>query len=333
MGLRSFDNNKYKRGLICLGLLFSIISWNLYGLFLRPMISKSAPPERLQVKPSSSAYQFTRLLKDKQYLPSPKIFLFLIRSIGWSRSLKAGIYEIKPGETVMQFVPRVLAGDVLIQNFTIIEGSIQEKVTQDLMKADALDYHEKDWLLLQGKHPKAEGLLLADTYQYGGGSSSFNLLNQAHQHLNAYLDRAWANRSPNLPYHSAYELLIAASIIEKETALPQEKTLISGVMVNRLNKKMPLQMDPTVIYGMGSDYKGKLSHQDLQIDTPYNSYRRIGLPPTPIAMVGKKSIDAAAHPQKSSYLYFVAKGDGSHQFSETYEQQKQAIRLYKARNF
>ena len=126
-------------------------------------------------------------------------------------------------------------------------------------------------------------------------------------------------------------MLIAASIIEKETAVPQERKLISGVVINRLNKHMPLQMDPTVIYAMGDTYKGSLTHEDLSINSPYNTYQNRGLPPTPIAMVGKEAIDAAAHPQLSNYLYFMARGDGTHQFSQTYEEQKQAINQYKGK--
>lgn len=182
-------------------------------------------------------------------------------------------------------------------------------------------------------YPSAEGLLLADTYQYQGGSSSKALLEQAHRNLLNYLNISWTNRAANLPYKTPYELLIAASIIEKETAIAQERKLISGVMVNRLKKKMPLQMDPTVIYGLGNQYTGKLTHNDLLIESPYNSYLNRGLPPTPIAMVGKEAIDAAAHPQLSNYLYFVAKGDGTHQFSETYEQQKQAINQYRRKDY
>ncbi|HAU0988355.1 TPA: endolytic transglycosylase MltG, partial [Legionella pneumophila] len=273
------------------------------------------------------------ILQDKKLIHSAKFFLLIIRFEGLSHQLKAGVYQITPGETAMKLLHRVVAGDVITQNFTIIEGSTQQKVDYDLRQANYLKYNPEDWAIVKENYPSAEGLLLADTYQYQGGSSSRALLEQAHRNLLNYLNTSWANRSPNLPYKTPYELLIAASIIEKETAIAQEKKLISGVMVNRLKKKMPLQMDPTVIYGLGNQYKGKLTHNDLLIQSPYNSYLNRGLPPTPIAMVGKEAIDAAAHPQLSNYLYFVAKGDGTHQFSETYEQQRQAINQYRRKDY
>ncbi|CEG56753.1 endolytic transglycosylase MltG [Legionella fallonii] len=312
---------------------FLILGWNIYNLAISPLISKNNVPIIINVDASTSASKFAQLLKDQHLIDSPNFFKLMIRFSGMAQHLKAGVYQINPGETAMQLLHRVATGDVLTQKFVIIEGTTQQKISDDLMKANYLKYSPEDWLAIQDKYSSAEGLLLADTYQYNGGSSSKTLLEHAHRNLVNYLDSAWANRAPDLPYQTPYELLIAASIIEKETAVPQERKLISGVMVNRLKKKMPLQMDPTVIYALGSEYKGKLSHNDMQVNSPYNSYLNRGLPPTPIAMVGKEAIDAAAHPQLSNYLYFVAKGDGTHQFSETYSQQRQAIDQYMHRNF
>ncbi|MCW8407660.1 endolytic transglycosylase MltG [Legionella sp. PATHC035] len=303
-----------------------------YIQIIRPIIPKEGAPVIITLDRTASASQFVKILKEKNLIHSDSALLMMIRFSGLSSQLKAGVYQIKPGETAMQLVHRIVAGDVLTQNFTVIAGTTQQKISQDLAKAAYLNYSPEDWRSIQDDHPNAEGLLLADTYQYHGGSSGKSLLEHAHRNLISYLNMSWTNRAPNLPYTTPYELLIAASIIEKETAVPQERKLISGVMVNRLNKKMPLQMDPTVIYGLGAAYKGKLSHNDLLIDSPYNSYHYRGLPPTPIAMVGKEALDAAAHPQLSNYLYFVAKGDGTHQFSETYEQQKQAINQYKRKD-
>ncbi|MCL9684575.1 endolytic transglycosylase MltG [Legionella maioricensis] len=308
---------------------FLIISWNIYSLVVTPLIPVKNPPMIISIDPSASASKFASLLKEKHLIHSTRLFLLIIRFEGLSHQLKAGVYQINPGETAMQLLHKVVTGDVLTQNFTVIEGTTQQKISQDLINAKYLEYHPDDWLIIKDGHPNAEGLLLADTYQYRGGSSSRTLLEQAHKNLINYLNNAWAHRAADLPYKTPYELLIAASIIEKETAISQERKIISGVMVNRLKKKMPLQMDPTVIYGLGNDYKGKLSHNDMQVNSPYNSYLYRGLPPTPIAMVGKEAIDAASHPQLSNYLYFVAKGDGSHQFSETYEQQRQAIEQYR----
>lgn len=297
------------------------------------MVESGASPIIVSLDRAASAYQFVQQLKDKKLIHSTKLLLLIIRFEGLAHQLKAGVYQIKPGESALDLFHKVAAGDVLTQNFKIIEGTTQQKVAQDLIDASYLEYHPDDWLLIKNGYHNAEGLLLADTYQYHGGSSSKTLLDQAHRNLMTHLNMSWANRATNLPYRNEYELLIAASIIEKETAIAQERKLIAGVMVNRLKKHMPLQMDPTVIYGLGSKYKGKLSHNDLLINSPYNSYLHSGLPPTPIAMVGKEAIDAAAHPQLSNYLYFVAKGDGSHQFSETYEQQRQAINRYQRKDF
>ncbi|WP_454780912.1 endolytic transglycosylase MltG [Legionella sp. WA2022007384] len=304
-----------------------------YIQITKPIVPKQSSPVVITLDRTATASQFVKILKDKNLIRSSSMLLMIIRFSGVSSQLKAGVYQVKPGETAMQLLHRVVAGDVLTQNFTIIAGTTQQKISQDLLKAAYLNYHPEDWSSIKENHPNAEGLLLADTYQYLGGSTGKSLLEHAHRNLINYLTTSWVNRAPNLPYKNPYELLIAASIIEKETAVPQERKLISGVMLNRLNKNMPLQMDPTVIYGLGAAYTGKLSHNDLLIDSPYNSYHYRGLPPTPIAMVGKESLDAAAHPQLSNYLYFVAKGDGTHQFSETYQQQKQAINQYKRKDF
>ncbi|KTD50747.1 endolytic transglycosylase MltG [Legionella quateirensis] len=331
------ESPRHKKLVVCIVAVFFmsffLVGWNIYRLVQCPVIPKTDAAQIISIDRSASAYQVVQLLKEKKLIHSTRLLLLIIRCKGLSHQIKAGVYQINPGETVMELLQRIVAGDVITQKFTIIEGTTQQKVAQDLMKAHYLNYHPDDWLSIKGNYPNAEGLLLADTYQYQGGSSSKTLLEQAHRNLMSYLNDSWSHRAADLPYRSAYELLIAASIIEKETAIPQERTLISGVMVNRLKKSMPLQMDPTVIYALGNDYKGKLSHNDLLIKSPYNTYIYRGLPPTPIAMVGKESIDAAAHPQLSKYLYFVAKGDGSHQFSETYEQQRQAINQYQRKDY
>lgn len=316
---------------LAIGLL--VFAWNLYSLTNKPLLHTTTDNAIIiSLDKSATAYQFANLLKQKKLISSTKLFVYLIRAKGLAHRLKAGVYQILPDESASHLLDRVVAGDVITQNFSIIAGTTQQKVAHDLMQAPYLTYHPEDWDTIKGSYANAEGLLLADTYQYQGGSSSLSVLTHAHTNLMQYLDNVWAHRDANLPYSTAYELLTAASIIEKETAIPAERKLISGVLINRLNKKMPLQMDPTVIYGLGSEYKGKLSHRDLQVASPYNSYLFRGLPPTPIAMIGKEAIDAAAHPELSHYLYYVAKGDGSHQFSETYEQQRRAIEQYQRKD-
>ncbi len=312
---------------------FLIISWNIYGLLKKPIIPANSPPQIISIDRSASAYQIAKLLEERNLIHSSQLLLLILRFEGLSHQIKAGVYQINPGETVMDLIHRIVSGKVITQKFTIIEGTTLKKVSEDLKNAPYLNYNSNDWSSVKGEYSSAEGLLLADTYQYQGGSSSKTLLEQAHKNLMLFLNDSWSHRAADLPYRNPYELLIAASIIEKETAIAEERKLISGVMVNRLKKLMPLQMDPTVIYGLGDAYKGKLSHNDMSVKSPYNSYLIRGLPPTPIAMVGKEAIDAAAHPQLSKYLYFVAKGDGSHQFSETYEQQKKAIKQYQRKGY
>lgn len=320
---------------VLLGMLFfvSLVFLGAYQLATTPLIPKQGAPVVISLGPAESALQFVKTLKEKQLIRFTKPMLLLIRLKGTSAKLKAGVYEVNPGDTAVQLLTKVVAGEVLSKNFTIIAGTTQKKVSQDLQHAAYLIYNPIDWTGIQSAHLNAEGLLLADTYQYRGGSSSKTLLEQAHRNLINFLNQCWANRVPNLPFKNPYELLTAASIIEKETAIASERKLIAGVLVNRLNKKMPLQMDPTVIYGLGAAYNGKLVHKDLQIDSPYNSYKYRGLPPTPIAMVSKEVLEATSHPQPSNYLYFVAKGDGTHQFSETYQQQLHAIYQYQHEGF
>ena len=307
-----------------------ITAFKLNHLLYQPLpkIANGTQPFIIQLNKNTSAVSFVYLLKRNQLIQSPRLLLLYIRLHGFSKHLKAGVYEIKAGETARQLLQHVLDGDVFVLPFRITDGTTQHNVTVQLEHLPYLTQQADDWAAIAAGHLSAEGLLLADTYHYEAGSRSAHLLLTAHTNLMQFLDKCWATRNANLPYKTPYEMLIAASIIEKEASKPDEKRLISGIIVNRLLKRMPLQMDPTVIYALGVQYKGKLTHQDLSIDSPYNTYKHYGLPPTPIAMVGRDAIDAAAHPTPTQYLYFVASGDGSHHFSETYVQQREAITEY-----
>lgn len=304
-----------------------VIAYDVYHLIHQPLLQKH-DHVIIKLDKSTSATSFVHLLQSRHFIRSARVFLYLIRLEGLSHQLKAGVYEIKVGESAQQFLYRVVAGDVLHESLTIIEGSNQRQVIEQLVKAPYLTPSEINWPALAAPYANIEGLLLADTYFYDAGSTCQTLITRAKTNLEQYLAFAWQQRATDLPYQNAYELLIAASIIEKETAKPNERRLISGIIVNRLKNHMRLQMDPTVIYALGSKYTGKLTHQDMSIDSPYNTYRYHGLPPTPIAMVGKQAIDAAAHPESTNFIYFVAKGDGTHEFSVTYEQQRAAIMRY-----
>lgn len=305
-----------------------ILGLYLWPLCFRPMIQASDEPVTVVLDKHAFAGALAHTLKQLQLIQSERALLLLIRLQGVSHHLKAGVYQVRPSETAYHFLERVAAGDVLNIAFRIIEGTTKSQVEKRLQHAPWLTYQPEHWLGIDASQDNPEGLLLADTYFYEAGSLSKNLLIQAHEHLKACLEKNWAERSPNLPYKTPYELLITASILEKETALPSEKRLIAGVIVNRLRQNMRLQVDPTVIYALNDRYHAPLSRKDLKIDSPYNTYRYRGLPPTPIAMVGKDAIEAAAHPEITEYLYFVAKGDGSHIFSVTYEDQKKAVKRY-----
>jgi len=313
---------------------YGVVAFDYYGLVYRAMPSPAngtAQPLILCLEKKMTATNFVYTLKRNYLIQSPRLFLLMIRVQGLSNQLKAGIYQIKPGETASHFLFRVVQGDVLKLPFQIIEGTTLKNVVDVVQHLPYLIQGSDPLPKIADDHQSAEGLLLADTYYYDAGSKSDFLLMNPHDALMLFLNQAWANRAPNLPYKTPYDMLIAASIIEKEAGNPDEKRLISGVIINRLQSRMKLQMDPTVIYALGSQYVGTLSHENLSVDSPYNTYKHYGLPPTPIAMVGKDAIDAAAHPAVTPYLYFVARGDGRHQFSETYVEQQKAISTYQHR--
>ncbi|WP_028387850.1 endolytic transglycosylase MltG [Legionella fairfieldensis] len=314
--------------LIAVSGLFLVIGYKIYDTLTRPMLAQTSAPVIIVVDKNTSASVFVHRLKKKQLIRSSRLLLTIIRLEGIANRLKAGIYQIVPGQSVAEFLDQVVKGKVLVESFRIIEGTTLNQIVADLKQAPFLKYNATDWQFITDKYPNPEGLLLADTYNYNGGSDAKPLLQLAHQKLEQFLNYSWQNRNPDLPYKSSYELLVAASILEKETSLNEEKRIIAGVIINRIKKNMPLQMDPTVIYALGPSYTGKLTHENMSVDSPYNTYRYRGLPPTPIAMVGKAAIEAAAHPLTTNYLYFVAKGDGSHHFSATYEEQREAITRY-----
>lgn len=313
---------------ICL-LILSAFVYQLYCVMYRPMTTDtSSQPLLITLHPNESATSLAHSLRQLNLIQSERFFLWFIRIHGLSAQLKAGMYVVNPNDTPRAFLYRVISGDVLTQLFLIKPGVTYHQVNQDLIKAPYLTNQSSAWLGFGRQHTNPEGLLLADSYQYQAGFAAQTIVSVAHNKLEAYLSNAWQQRDADLPYHDAYELLIAASILEKETSLLTEKQLISGIIVNRLKRHMPLQMDPTVIYALQKDYQGSLKHSDLLIDSRYNTYRYRGLPPTPIAMVSRESIDAAAHPIMTDYLYFVARKDGKHEFSKTYDEQKKAIRRY-----
>ncbi|WP_332874000.1 endolytic transglycosylase MltG [Amphritea pacifica] len=286
------------------------------------------------VEPGSSFKRVAGQLAAEGVMEKPDWFAFFVRLKKVGHLLKAGEYELVPGTTPRTLLVQLVSGKIITYNFTIIEGSTFKQLREQLRENNQVkntqdNLSDSDLMAslgLEGQHP--EGMFLADTYQFHRGMSDVDLLKRAHALLQAELDTAWQERAKELPYKSAYEALIMASIVEKETALSSERPTIAGVFVQRLQKGMKLQTDPTVIYGMGDRYTGNIRRADLRRPTPYNTYTIAGLPPTPIAMVGREAIRAALHPDQGKWLYFVAKGDGSHQFSATLEAHNRAVKQY-----
>jgi UPF0755 protein len=251
-----------------------------------------------------------------------------------AQSLRAGRYAIERGTTLAGLLSKLRAGDVILERLTIVEGTTFRELRSQLaaiadLRQDSAKLSATQLLQAIGAgeaHP--EGLFAPETYLYDPGSSDLDVWRQAYRAQMAALQQAWNARDPKLPYKSPYEALIMASIVEKETGQASERPLIAGVFVNRLRRGMLLQTDPTVIYGLGERFDGNLRKRDLVTDGPYNSYTRAGLPPTPIALPGRASIEAALRPATTDALYFVARGDGSSHFSSSLDEHNRAVDKY-----
>lgn len=264
----------------------------------------------------------------------PRLVRWYVRLNGLATRLHAGEYRIEPGMTPIDVVEAIVAGDVHLHEITIVEGWRFAELLEALRGHPAVAGSAHDGAAIMAAlgrpdvHP--EGQFLPDTYRFPKGTPELELLRIAHDALHRRLESAWAQRSEDLSLDTPYEALILASIIEKETALAAERGRIAGVFHRRLERGMRLQTDPTVIYGLGDAFDGNLRRADLERDTPYNTYTRHGLPPTPIALPSAAAIDAAVAPEPGTALYFVATGepDGSHAFSDTLEQHNEAVREY-----
>ena len=244
--------------------------------------------------------------------------------------LKAGLYELT-SDSVINNIKKINQGEQLSFSFTIIEGQNLREVLNTVKTATNLQNDLKDDALsmqILNSDMYLEGWLFPDTYHYHNNDTASSVLKRAAVKMQQVLEDAWHKRSDDLPYDTAYKALIMASIIEKETGLASERPLIASAFVNRLNTNMRLQTDPTVIYGIGANFDGDIKSKDLRDYTPYNTYRINGLPPTPIAMPSKAAILAAVNPPQSDYVFFVSKGDGSHQFSTTLKQHNVAVNTY-----
>ena len=278
----------------------------------------------------------SRELAELGVVGRPDWFRWYARLNGQAQNVRAGEYHIEAGTTPRTLLDKFVAGDVRLYSFTIVEGwsfrellnaLAQSEVLQKTLDSEALPAF-LETLGTDATHP--EGLFLPETYHFPKNSTDADVLRRAYALMQETLQSEWKNRETDLPFDEAYDALILASIIEKETAKESERAQISGVFVRRLNSRMRLQTDPTVIYGIGDAFDGNLTRAHLTTDTPYNTYTRHGLPPTPIAMPGRAAIVAALHPQEGTSLYFVATGlgDGGHEFSDTKSEHDAAVRRY-----
>lgn len=307
--------------------------------FLETPLNIDATGVAFEVRPGMPFGQISSALAEQGIIDQPTLFRLYARYVDKAGSVHAGEYQIEEGTTPKELLDMFVAGDVRLYSFTIVEGwtfrELIDALNRETTVVKSMVY--EDWpgllesLAAEADHP--EGLFLPETYRFPKGTSDIALLRQAYELMQATLQSEWDARAPNLPLDSPYEALVLASIIEKETALAAERPQISGVFVRRLEQRMRLQTDPTVIYGIGVDFNGNLTRRDLRTDTPYNTYTRRGLPPTPIALPGRAAINAALNPSPGTEVYFVATGlgDGSHKFSNTKAEHDAAVQEYLAR--
>jgi UPF0755 protein len=286
------------------------------------------------VQPGSSMRAVSRQLYQQGVLPDGFSLRLLARLTGTSGKIKAGEYRFEPGMSQREILTAMVDGDQVRYSVLLVEGTTFADFLQTLARHEKLEHTLEDMspeqimdrLSYGNQHP--EGRFFPDTYTFSAGTKDLDVLRQAYKKMEYELQREWGHRDTDLPYKNSYEALIMASIIEKETGRPEDRERIAAVFVNRLRRNMKLQTDPTVIYGLGSRFDGNLRKRDLQQDTPYNTYTRRGLPPTPISSPGLESLRAALHPAQTNDLYFVARGDGSSEFSETYREHNNAVRKY-----
>ena len=304
----------------------------LYVFASNPLALPVTPFE-FTVRPGASLKSLSRQLAEAGLLPEAHSF-WLLGRVTQATGIQAGNYRVEKPVTPLALLQKLIDGDVIPITVTFVEGITFAEMRRQLestkdIKVTLQGLTDAEVLKRVGAaeaHP--EGLFFPDTYRFAAGISDLELLRKSYQAMNRKLADAWAQRDANLPYASPYQVLIMASIIEKETGRADERPLIGSVFTNRLRIPMRLQTDPTVIYGMGRNFDGNIRKRDLSADTPYNTYTRDGLPPTPIAMPGRASLLAAVKPAQSDKLYFVAKGDGSHYFSRSLDEHNRAVAKY-----
>jgi UPF0755 protein len=325
-------------GSAVLGLLVLVAAFAVFKVsnFLHTPVNAGDTGMDFVIESGTSFRAVSDDLAEQGVISNSRAFRAYARWTGKASAVQAGDYHIRAGTTPIELLGQFTSGDVKLYSFTIIEGWNHWELLQALRDDDFIGatMTDEDWpglleeLGAEGAHP--EGLFLPETYRFPRNTSDRDVLRQAYGLMQTVLAEEWQAKAENIPIATPYDALVLASIIEKETARGDERPRISGVFSRRLEKRMRLQTDPTVIYGIGPDFNGNLTRRDLQTDTPYNTYTRGGLPPTPIAMPGRAAINAALHPADGEELYFVATGldDGSHAFSATKDEHDAAVAQY-----
>ena len=302
-------------------------------LWVNQPMELTSPQVDLSIEPGTSVRQIAQEATASGVQVTPSLLYWWFRLSGKSRQIKAGSYEVEAGTSPRGLLSMLVRGEEAVRSVTLVEGWSFRQVREALRKADQLkpltqDLSAQDIMQQLGRQTAAEGRFFPDTYTYSKGSTDLHVLQRAARAMDKKLAMAWAQRSAQSPLQTPEQALILASIVEKETGRGSDRPLISAVFSNRLRIGMRLQTDPSVIYGLGDKFNGNLRKVDLLTDTPWNTYTRAGLPPTPIAMPGKAALLAAVLPATSKALYFVAKGDGTSVFSTTLEDHNRAVNKY-----
>ncbi len=322
------------RRLLNMAILLALLVAAGLGYYVTRPLSLPATPFVFDLKQGSSLKGMAHELQQAGLFEQDWPFVWLVRLFGKSTQLKAGNYALEHPVSTLELLEIISQGKVSQRQASVIEGWTFRQF-RDALNANPDISHDTATLtdaeILQrigATETYPEGLFFPDTYYFSGGSSDLVIFKRAYQTMQKHLQQAWLARSPDLPLQTPYQALILASIVEKETGAPGDRNMIAGVFVNRLRKGMLLQTDPTVIYGIGEKYDGNIHKRDLLTDTPYNTYTRPGLTPTPIALPGAASLQAALHPASTTALYFVSRGDGSSKFSSTLAEHNRAVNQY-----
>ena len=317
--------NKIYSRLLALVILLIVTSWILVS---KDMLAKNS--EVFQVESGSSISDVAKELSDKKLIKSRLFFRSLSKFLGANKKLKSGYYQISPNMSILAFLDNITNGSVMTTKVTLIEGKTIKYYFEQLSLDPSLESSGSLEDVMQSIGVKApyDGWFFPETYNFNYGESVENVLRRSYKEMQKKVSDLWIDRDKGLPLKSPYDAIILASLIENETALDKEKTLISGVFIRRINEGMRLQTDPTVIYALGDTYTPPLKKSDLKIDSLYNTYQNKGLPPGAISSVSYQSLYAALHPEKGNDLYFVSKKDGSHAFAPSYKEHKENIKKY-----